>query len=239
MHDRVTVTVSVATSHTIPNAIAHAFPFTVSNAVSVAVADTISFPDTISVANAVPISNPDADSIPVALTVPNTLTITDAIAYAFADTITHTFPDAIAHTLTVADAHTFANTHAVADAVSHTLATPVPTASPGSVTLSAVDDSYVAGDLPNHNFGSAAELDSDLSPIRESVPEVRPPASEQPDDLRCHLADVRHERLAAHPEHQASGQHHLDGRNHKQRDTSRTRRRDRHDLPPAQRQCVE
>jgi hypothetical protein len=36
------------------------------------------------------------------------------------------------------------------------------------VTLNAVDDAYVAGDLPSNNFGSAAELDSDLSPIRES-----------------------------------------------------------------------
>jgi len=47
--------------------------------------------------------------------------------------------------------------------------TPTPTPPPsGTLTFNPIDDAYVAGDLPNSNFGSAADLQSDASPVRES-----------------------------------------------------------------------
>jgi hypothetical protein len=36
------------------------------------------------------------------------------------------------------------------------------------VTLNPVDDAYVAGDLPGSNFGLTSDLQSDISPLRES-----------------------------------------------------------------------
>jgi len=56
------------------------------------------------------------------------------------------------------------------------VATPTPsaaptsaaTAAPGTTTLNAIDDAYVAGDLPADNFGSDPSLSVDASPVRES-----------------------------------------------------------------------
>jgi Calcineurin-like phosphoesterase len=51
------------------------------------------------------------------------------------------------------------------------LAAPPPAAAApaaASFTLNPVDDAYVAGDLPNDNFGSNPSLDADASPVRES-----------------------------------------------------------------------
>lgn len=46
--------------------------------------------------------------------------------------------------------------------------TPGPTVPPGVVTLNPVDDAYVAGDSATSNFGQTSDLQSDISPPRES-----------------------------------------------------------------------
>jgi hypothetical protein len=43
-----------------------------------------------------------------------------------------------------------------------------PSASTGNVVLGPIDDAYVAGELPNSNFGLTPDLQSDASPVRES-----------------------------------------------------------------------
>ena len=56
------------------------------------------------------------------------------------------------------------------------VATPTPSAAPtsaataalGTTTLNAIEDAYVAGDLPADNFGSDPSLSVDASPVRES-----------------------------------------------------------------------
>jgi hypothetical protein len=54
-------------------------------------------------------------------------------------------------------------------------ATAAPTATPtggalppGGLILNPVDDAYVAGELPTSNFGQTTDLQSDMSPVRES-----------------------------------------------------------------------
>jgi hypothetical protein len=46
--------------------------------------------------------------------------------------------------------------------------TPGPTIPPGGLILNPVDDAYVAGELTGSNFGQTSDLQSDLSPTRES-----------------------------------------------------------------------
>ena len=54
------------------------------------------------------------------------------------------------------------------DAIPATAPAPPAAAALLPVTLNPVDDAYVAGELPNDNFGSDPSLEADASPVRES-----------------------------------------------------------------------